>query len=388
MNKKIITYGRHYIDNKDRNSVLNALKSESLTQGPIVKKFEKKISKTLGSKYALAVTNGTSALYMCGRVLEWSSKSNVIISPLTFIAGANAASICGANIYLCDIDKNSFCIDTKKLEKKIINLKKNKIKITTVIATDYSGNVCDWEQLNILSKKYNFNLINDNCHAIGSEYNKTKKYSSKYAHFTCLSFHPVKVITSGEGGAILTNNKKYYHKLFALRENGIIRNKKKWYDYDVINPSLNFRMNEIQASLVLSQLKKLNFFIEKRRKIAKFYDLHFKNMSQIVSRFIFKNVVSSFHLYSLLIKFDLLKIDKEKFIEELFKKYKIKLQIHYKPLFKFSYYKNKKGLKNQLPETLKFLERAVSIPIYPQLSKKNQIYIVKSIKELIIKNLK
>jgi len=253
----MINYGKQFIDKEDIKSVVRVLKSDYLTQGPVVKKFESKINYLFGSKYCLATSNGTSALYLAGKALGWNKNSHVIVSSLSFVAGANCAELLGATVKFIDIDPVTYCINTKVLEDY---LKTSKKKITSVIATDFAGHVCDWKKLKFLSKKYHFTLINDNCHAIGAEYFGSRKYAAKYADICCSSFHPVKHFTTGQGGAIFTNKSNLYKKLLTYREHGVI--KKNWWDYDVTESSLNFRMSEVQAALGVSQIKKIFKFLK------------------------------------------------------------------------------------------------------------------------------
>ena len=211
----------------------------------------------------------------------------------------------------------------------------------------------------------------------------SRYYSSKYADITCLSFHPVKHITTGEGGAVLTNNKDLYKKIFSLRENGVSRHKNKWFDYDIIQPSLNFRMSDVQASLGISQLKRINLFLNYRKKIAKLYDTNFKGIKDIK---IPQNINNghAYHLYPLIINFEKFKIDKEKFIFNMKKKYNIKLQVHYKPIYSFAYYKKKYNYKKeQFPVSNNFFKNSVSLPIYFGLKKNDQLNVIKAIKKIL-----
>ena len=376
----MISYGRQYIDNEDIKSVVNTLKSDYLTQGPIVRTFEKNINNYFGSKFSLAVSNGTAALYLAGKALSWNNKSLILMSPLTFVAGANVADLFGAKIKFIDIDPQTYCIDVNFLESYLKNSKK---KITSLIATDFAGHTCDWKKLKYLSKKYKFTLINDNCHAFGAEYLNNRKYASKYADICSLSFHPVKHLTTGEGGAIFTNKKSYYKKLISCREHGMLR-KKNWWDYDIVEPSLNFRMSELQAALGISQLKKINKFLKYRREIAKIYNIELKDLDFIkLPNNI--NCNHAYHLYPILIDFEKIKKSKKKLIQ-IFLKNKIKLQVHYKPTHLFSYYKKKHFNKNlDLKNSEKFYQQEISLPIFFNLKKKHVYKIIGILKKFILK---
>ncbi len=321
----MINYGRHYIDKKDIKAVVKTLKSNFLTQGPKVIEFEKKLNYLCGSKYTCAVSSGTAALHLA--ILSLGIKKNdcVITSPITFLASANSILYAGAKPIFVDIDKKNYCIDLEKLEKKLIEHKKKNRKIKAVIITDYAGHVADWGKIKQLSKKYKFFTINDNCHALGAKYKKDKKYACKYADIVTQSFHPVKVITTGEGGAVLTNHKKFFYKINILRTHGIERNEKlkkkfgNWY-YQMNFLGFNYRLSDLQASLGISQLKKINKFINKRKKLAKVYDFHFKNNSLFSIPRIESYCEHSYHIYPLKINFKNIKINKKKFFQILLKK--------------------------------------------------------------------
>ena len=375
----MINYGKHFIDKADIKSVVNVLKSKNLAQGPVVKKFEKSINNYFGSKYALVVSSGTSALYLAGKALGWNEKSNIITSPLTFVAGANVSELMGSSIKFIDIDPVTYCIDTKALE---IQLKKNKKKITTVIATDFAGHTCDWKMLKYLSTKYNFTLVNDNCHAVGAEYLGDQKYAVKYADLSTLSFHPVKHFTTGEGGAIFTNNLNLYNKILICRDHGILRKKNLW-NYDVKFPSFNFRMSELQASLGNSQIKKINRFLKYRRDVAKIYDKELKDIKSItLPKSI--NCKNAYHLYPILINFRKLKKSKTKLLKIFFSK-KIKLQVHYKPTHLFSYYLKKyKNNKKNLQIAEKFYKEEISLPMFYNLKTKDVYKVIKILKNFIL----
>ena len=376
----MISYGRQFIDNDDIKSVISVLKSDYLTQGPVVKKFEKQINNLFGSKYSLATSNGTAALYLAGKAIGWNNKSHIIASPLTFVAGANVAELFGASVKFIDINPTTYCIDTNALEKYLKNSRK---KITSIIATDFAGHVCDWKKLKHLSKKYNFTLINDNCHATGAEYFGSYKYAVKYADICCSSFHPVKHFTTGEGGAIFTNKQNFYKKLLIFREHGILK-KKNWWDHDVVEPSLNFRMSELQAALGISQIKKIFKFLKYRRKIAKIYDTKLNNidMLKIPEKI---NCNHSYHLYPVLIDFKKLKKTK-KSLFQIFLKNDIKLQVHYKPTHLFSYYQKKyKNKKIVLKNSEKFYQQELSLPIFFNLKKDIVNKVIQILKDFTVR---
>ena len=315
----MINYGSQSVDKKDINAVVKVLKSKLLTQGPVTLEFEKKLSKYFKSKFSLAVSSGTSALNIAAKVLGWEKGDLVFVSPITFLASANCIVNTGAIPKFIDINLNDYSIDLDKLEKE---LKKNPKKNKAIVITDYAGHPSDWIRINKLKKKYKLQVINDNCHAMGAKINRDKGYATKYSDFSILSFHPVKAITTGEGGALLTNNFRYFQLAKELRSHGVVRDKKKikkignWY-YEMLNLGENSRMSEIHASLGCSQISKLDKFVLKRNKIAKFYNDLFKNNSLFTVPKVRKNFNHAYHIYPLLVNFKKIKISKKKFFKFL-----------------------------------------------------------------------
>ena len=292
----MISYGRQNVDKDDIKSVVKVLKSEFLTQGPIVKKFENQLEKKLNTKYVSCVSSATAALQIVAKSLNWKKGDIIVSSPITFIAGIAGAIHCGAFPEFVDIDKNTFNIDPNKLEDKL----KKKKKIRAAIITDFAGQPSDWEDLYYLKKKYKIQLINDNCHAMGSSIKLDKGYATKYADLATLSFHPVKAITTGEGGAVLTNNSKLYSKFNLYRSHGIIRssnNTKKPWLYKINELGFNYRLSDISAALGISQLQKLDKFIKYRQEIAKKYNQSLSEISELKLPILKPNRTHIYHLY-------------------------------------------------------------------------------------------
>ncbi len=371
----MINYGKHTIDSSDIKIVTKILKSDFLTQGPTIDLFQNKINNFFGSKYSVVVSNGTAGLYLSGKALNWKKGDNIITSPITFIASANAIVLSGAQPVLVDIDPRTYNLDPNKVEDKIKKIKK---KIKAVIGVDYAGNPCDWESLKYLSNKYDFKLINDNCHALGAKLKKNKKYAIKYADIVVQSFHPVKNFTTGEGGAILTNDSSLNKKFLDLRNHSMIKKKNflPWV-YKVYQPGLNFRLTDIQCALGISQIAKLDNFTKKRNIIADVYSSYFKKNENLEVPFVDKDSYHAYHLYPLLINFKKIKISKDKFFNIMMKK-GIKLQVHYIPLHYQPLFKKICGMKKgDLPISEKFYDKVVSLPIYPKLSLTNVKKIIK-----------
>ena len=381
-------YGSQTINNQDIKVVSQTLKSRLITQGPNLVKFENNLLKYFGSKYCLAVSSGTAALHLS--VLSLNAKKNdiIITTPITFLASAACIAYSNCKIVLVDINLSNFTIDVEKLEKKLVELKKNKKKIKALIAVDYGGYPCNWKKLKNLSQKFNFFLINDNCHALGSKYFNSKQYAQKYADIVTQSFHPVKAITTGEGGAVFTNSKKIYNKIKLLRSHHIDRSKNnigEWY-YKVENLGFNYRLTDFQASLGISQLKKLDIFIKKRQKIAKFYHKYFGKFSQFKSIDCKnKNCKNSYHLFPLLFDFKKNKVSKNSFFTKM-KKIGINLQVHYVPIFYLKAFKKRvTNLKDNFQNSKKFYENSFSIPIYPNLNQRDLNFISKNIIKHLVK---
>lgn len=379
--KKIINYGNHYISSDDILEVSKSLKQNKITQGKYVDLFEKKLKAFFNAKYSLVVTSGTAALHLSMMSLNLSKKDIVVTSPISFLASANCIEYVGAKVDFCDIDKDTFTMDPNLLEDK---LKKNK-NIKAAIIVDYAGHPASWKDFWYLKNKYQIYLINDNCHAFGSKIQNNHAYGIKYSDIVTQSFHPVKQITTGEGGAVLTNNQKIYNKIKILRNHGmeknIINSKGRWH-YVMKNLGYNYRLSDINCALGYSQIKKIKYFINKRREIAKIYN------ENLISDYIKlpiekKNFYHSYHLYPILINFKKIKKNKKSFFEKMHKN-NINLQVHYIPIHLQDYYKKKYGFKKgdfKISES--FYEQEVSLPIYYSLKKKEQVVIIKKLKELL-----
>jgi dTDP-4-amino-4,6-dideoxygalactose transaminase len=380
----VLNYSKQFIDKQDIDYLKKNLKNNIITQGKLIEKFEKNLKVKFKSKYCCVVSSGTAALHLSGIALNWKEGDIVLLSANTFVASANAVLYSRATPDLIDIDKNTFNMDLVQLENKINFYKSKGKKIHTVIATDYAGHPCDWKELYYLKQKYNFKLLNDNCHSLGSKINNDIGYAVKFADIVAQSYHPVKAITTGEGGSILTNNKKYYNRIKSIRSHGLERSKKiynnhgKWF-YNINNLGYNYRLSEINCSLGISQLKKLNKFIKKRREVAKIYDNIFKSNKNLIIPIQRKFFNHSYHLYVLQFDFKKYKISKKLFFDHMQKK-GINLQVHYIPIYKHKLYKKNFNFSSKdFPICEKFYNSAFSIPNYYTLSKKDIDYVSKQI---------
>ena len=381
----MINYGKQSIDRKDISEVLKVLKSDWLTQGPQINKFELALKKHFGAKYCSVVSNGTAALHLAGLALGWKKGDIVLTSPISFLASSNCILYSGATPDFVDIDKSSYNIEINKLETKIKKLKLSSKKVVAIIATDYAGNPCDWKELRNIASKYNIKLINDNCHAIGASYYNDKSYAAKYADIVTHSYHPVKNITTGEGGSILTKHKKIYDKINILRSHGTLKNSKlmfsnagPWY-YEMHEMGFNYRITDIQCALGISQLRKVNKFIRRRKEIAKIYDKEFSGKDIFKIPKVEKNYSHAYHLYPLQI--DFVKKDQKKRLFHKLYKNKIKLQVHYMPIHLQPYYRKNFGFKKgDFPVAESFYKKEVSLPIYFSLKTKEVYKVINKIK--------
>lgn len=374
----MISYAKHTINTDDIISVKKVLLSSNLTQGLEVNKFENNLKKYFSAKYACVTSSGTAALHLVALAYGWKKGDIIITTPMSFVATANCIEYTGAKPYFIDIEAETGNISPLNLEKALKKLNKEKKKVKAAICVDYAGNICDWKNLKKISRKYKINLINDNCHAIGSRLEGDQGYALKYADAVTHSYHPAKNITTGEGGAVLTNNKKIYKKIFNYRTHGIKKlvNDKPWY-YEMKNLGFNYRLTDFQSALGSSQLKKLNLFIKKRNLIAAKYNKNFRNLKNIKIPIQNKNVTHSYHLYSLLIDFKKIGKSKEKFFKQM-KKNGFQLQVHYIPIHYQPFYKKKYKFKNgDFPNAENFYKRQVSLPIHPSLKKKDQSKIIR-----------
>lgn len=385
---KFIPYGRQSIDKKDISFVIKALKNDLITTGPFVKKFEKEISKKLNVPHAYACSSGTAALHLAFLAIGLDEKDTIIIPTINFIASANIASLMKAKIFFADVDPITGQSSPKSIKECI---KKNKIRNLKAIVVMYNGgyprNILE---LNNLRKKFKCFLIEDACHALGAKYKHFKKYekigSCKHSDISTFSLHPLKSITSGEGGIVTTRNKYIAERIKLFRSHGIIRKKSHW-NYDVKLNGLNYRLSDINCALAFSQIKKLEKFLAKRKKIFNLYYNHlhnYKNICSIVRPE--KNTISSFHLIFLQLNYEKLKKKKEDLIKFLMKK-KIMVQFHYIPSFNFFIFNKKfKKLKNMLGST-RYSKKTFSLPIYYALKEKEILMICNNIKKFININL-
>lgn len=368
----MIPYSKQTLDKKDIESVVKTLKSQYLTQGPLIAKFEKKISKKVGAKHAAVVNSATSALHVSCMALGFKKNDILWTTPNTFVASSNCALHLGGKVDFVDIDYKTGNISVEKLEKKLYISKKNNSLPKIVIPVHFAGNPTEQDQIFRLSKKYGFNIIEDASHSLGAKYKNEKVGSCKWSDVTVFSFHPVKIITTFEGGAAVTNNLKIYNKIKLFSNHGITKNKKyylnknkgDWY-YEQKVLGLNYRMTDVAAAMGISQIKKLSKFVSLRNMIAKKYNYKLDKKFLILPE-IKRNFLSSFHLYVVKIR-DIYGSKHEKLFNHL-RNNGINVNLHYIPVHLHPYYKKIGFKQGDYKNAEKHANRAISLPIYPYLS--------------------
>ena len=377
-----LPYGKQFVDKDDEKIVVKSLRQKLITSGNYVQKFERKVSATLKNKYSISCNSGTSALHLALMSINIKKDDVVIVSSITFVAALNMLKNLGAKIYLADVDVDSGQITTTTVQDTI---KFNRIKKVKCIITTYlGGHVDEIEEFYKLKKKLKCFLIEDACHALGTKYAvKKKKYfvgSCKHSDISTFSLHPLKTITSGEGGLVTTNNKKLYEKILLLRSHGILRSNKH-FKYNVIVQGFNYRLSDINCALAFSQMRKIPTFLKKRKAIAKNYDKLLKNHNKIISCPKLKNnLQSSWHLYQIKIDFKKINFSKINLINNLLKK-GIITQIHYIPIYNHRIYRNLKKKFHKNSEI--FYNQTLSLPIFIGLKYSEQKFIVSTLIKLL-----
>jgi len=379
---KIIPYGRQDIDQDDIDAVRRVLKSDFLTQGPKIVEFEENIAKYCNVNYATSFNSATSALHIACKSLDVKKNALIWTSPNSFVASANCALYENFEIDFVDIDSESYNICPNKIEEKI---KKYNKSPDILIIVDYAGQPCDLKEIKELSNKYGFKIIEDASHAVGATYDNRKIGSCNYSDITIFSFHPVKIMTTGEGGIATTNNKKIDQKLKLFRSHGVTRDKDlmvnqeykndPWY-YEQIDLGYNYRMTDMAAALGISQLKKLDKFIKKRNEITNIYNKKLRDLPLQLPK-IKDNRMSSYHLYPILCQ-----NNKEK--RNLFNYLRVNnilVNCHYIPIHTQPFYKNLGFHWGQFPIAEDFYLREISIPIFSKLKIEEIEFVISKIKE-------
>lgn len=357
-----IFYGHQYIDEEDIQAVVDVLRSDYLTCGPKIAELEEKLCELTGAKYAVACSNGTAALHIACMAAGVTRGDEVITTPITFAASANCALYVGAKPVFADINDKTYNIDPASVKEHITERTK------AVVAVDFTGQSVEEDELLAICGEKKLVLIEDGAHVIGTKYNG--KPNGSIADMTTLSFHPVKTVTSGEGGAVLTNNEEYYQKLLLYRAHGITRDPEQmenepdgpWY-YEQIDLGYNYRMTDIQAALLISQLNKLPAFSRRRKEIVALYDEAFAKLPQIGIQQEIPQSDTTRHLYILRLVPERLTIDRKQFFDALGAE-NIVCNVHYIPTYYFPYYQKLSYKKGLCPKAEKLYEEIISIPLY------------------------
>ncbi|MFN3870845.1 MAG: UDP-4-amino-4,6-dideoxy-N-acetyl-beta-L-altrosamine transaminase [Aquificaceae bacterium] len=365
----MIPYGRQSIGEEDIRAVLEVLRSEFITQGPKVKEFEEALVNYCGAKYGVVFNSGTSALYCLYRSIGIEEGDEFITTPITFTATVSTAVLLGAKPIFCDVEEDTGNIDSNHLEALITH------KTKMIVVVHFAGHPAHMERIWEIAKRYNLYVVEDACHALGSIYKGKKTGSCAYSHGVVFSFHPVKHITTGEGGAVLTNDPTLYERLLQCRNHGI-RKGEDW-EYYVDYPSFNFRITDFQCALGLSQLEKVDHFLERRRRIAEVYQERLKGLplDLPVEK---PYAIHSYHLYPIRLKD---KEERRRIYKELRNK-GIGVQVHYIPVYWHPFLEEKGYKRGLCPKAEEFYSRELSIPIYPDLKEEDIDYVVSSLKEV------
>ena len=384
-----IPYGKQNINQADVDAVVDVLKSDFLTQGPQVPAFEKSVAQLVGAQYALAVNSATSALHIACLALGLGKGDVLWTSPITFVASSNCALYCGADVDFVDVDSQTYNMSISALKLKLEQAKKDNKLPKIVVPVHLCGQPCDMAEIYALSQEYGFKIIEDASHAIGGKYQGTYVGAGQYSDITIFSFHPVKIVTTAEGGMALTNDAKLAQKMDLLRSHGVTRNQDlmskepegPWY-YQQVDLGFNYRMTELQAALGISQMHRLEQFVAKRHDIAKVYNQILQNLP-VVLPYQLSETYSGLHLYVIRLKLDeISKTRKEVF--ELLREKGIGVNVHYIPVHTQPYYENLGFKQGDFPEAESYYASAISLPMYPDLTQPQIDYIYQSLKEILV----
>lgn len=377
---KIIPYGRQFITEDDIQAVVEVLSRDFLTQGPKVEEFEKYFSSVVNSKFSIAVTNGTAALHLSMLALGLKPGDRVLCTTNSFAASANCVLYCGADVEFVDIEPESFCIDIHAIEEKLKLKPKGYYK--GVIAVDLAGYPVDFEKIRVLADEYGMWVVEDTCHALGASYINSKGEKvlcgqSRYVDLSTFSFHPVKHITTGEGGMITTNRQDLYEKLLQLRSHGITKSPEKmnkydggWY-YEMQTLGFNYRISDILCALGLSQLKRLESNIRARQKIASVYNQELKQYLELPK--VDGKRSHGYHLY-------VVRSDRRDELYNYLKSHNITCQVHYIPIHKHPFYVNKYG-QQSFPNAETYYKKALSLPMFHSLKESDQLYVIEKVRK-------
>lgn len=376
-----IFYGHQYIDDADISAVVNVLKSDYLTCGPEIEKLEKKLCELTGAKYAVLVSNGTAALHAACFAAGVGAGDEVIVPPITFAASSNCALYCGASPVFADINSETYNISPEEIAEKATE------KTKAVVAVDFTGQAVELDEIKTVCREKNIVLIEDAAHSIGTLYNGVPIGS--IADLTTFSFHPVKTVTGGEGGAVLTNNQQYYERLLLFRSHGITRNTAlmdkepdgDWY-YQQVDLGYNYRMTDMQAALISSQLDKLSLFKKRRKEIVDKYNSAFAEIPEVIVQKEIPESDTARHLYILQFDLSKLSVGREQIFDAL-KAENICCNVHYIPIYYFPYYRKLGYKKGICPNAEKLYEQIISLPLYYSMTDYDVESVIEAVKKVV-----
>lgn len=374
--RKMIPYGRQTIEEDDIQAVVDVLRSDYLTTGPKIAEFEKMVADYVGAKYAVAISNGTSALHAACFAAGIQPGDEVIITPLTFAASSNCVLYCGGTPVFADVDLKTYNIDPEDIRRKITD------KTKAIIAVHLAGQPCDMDEIHKIAKEHDLLVIEDGAHALGSVY-KGKKVGT-LSDMTTFSFHPVKPITTGEGGMIVTDNEEFYQKMMLFRSHGITRdenlmtrNDGSWF-YQQLDLGYNYRITDIQCALGCSQMRKLDRFLARRKEIVTRYNEAFADCENIIIPYQLPETESGWHLYIVQVK----NCDRRKVFEAL-REHGIAVNVHYIPVYLHPYYQEHGYKDVHCRNAEEVYSHIISLPLYPTLTEEQQQYVIETLKYVI-----
>ena len=384
----MIPYGKQDISQQDIDSVVDVLKSDFLTQGPQVPAFEKALTEHTGAQYALAVNSATSALHIACLALDLGEGDWLWTTPVTFVASANCGLYCGAKVDFVDIDSATYNMCPKKLEQKLITAKATGTLPKVVVPVHLCGQPCDMESIAKLAKEYGFKVIEDASHAIGGQYHEQPIGNCKYSDITVFSFHPVKIVTTAEGGAALTNQKELADKMALLRSHGITRDPEMmteashggWY-YQQVDLGFNYRMTELQAALGVTQMQRLDEFVAARHVLSKRYNQMLSELP-LVLPYQLENTYSGLHLFVIRLKLDEISLTHKQVFDAL-RENGIGVNLHYIPVHTQPYYQAMGYSEGNFPESERYYQEAISLPMFHGMTEEQQNTVVRVVTEIL-----
>ncbi len=388
MKESIIPYGRHSISQADIDAVISVLKSDWLTQGPVIEGFEQAVAEYCGAKYAVAVNSATSALHIACLAAGLGEGNVLWTSPNTFVASANCALYCGAGVDFVDIDSRTYNMSAYELEKKLTIAGRDGKKPMVVIPVHFAGQSCEMDRIRELSVEHGFTVIEDASHAIGGRHKDTVIGSCSFSDMTVFSFHPVKIITTGEGGMVLTNRRDLFEKLVRLRSHGITRDSSlmsggchgPWY-YQQVELGFNYRMTDILAALGLNQIQRLDEFVEQRHRLVERYNNELIGLP-LVLPWQAPDCRSSFHLYVIRLRLDEIGKSHRRVFDDL-RSAGIMVNLHYIPVHTQPFYEKLGFRSGDFPEAEKYYAEAISLPLYPSMSRGDQDRVITALREAV-----